>query len=272
MDKSLKDPGAEAFLKQISETKATASSPAIPPDSIPIPPSSSKPEPVKSTAKADDGGTGGGGNNGGNGGGGGKGRNSSEEEPFFTKSLLRILLLVGLAFGLLLGYMFVNKAVVDYFSSKPSQPLPQVTTKSASSSPKIVSENVPATVITDSKNVVYGSMFDCPTQEEKRLRVASADVQQLGAGNSLYLTSGCALIQLNSRVKIFEADKYQLLVAMEDIPANSYRDDAYSGKYYKCGDIGGNTESVPLCRDFLDKHRGRPVLVIIRNGGFANIN
>ncbi len=268
--KSVRSPNEEAFLKQISETRAAAASPEMPPSFIPQTPQT--PDSTKPSARAGDDGPGGGGKGGsrGPGGGGGKGPDSSDKEPFFTREEYKIFMYIGLFLVLCVVFMFTQKFVADYLSSKQEQPqVIKAVTNSLLPKPSDVNESAS---VPDSKTVVYGSMFNCSTPEERDTGIANASIQQLGAGQSLHLTSGCALFQIETAVKKFDAEKYQLLVAVEDISGNNYRNDVYSGKYYKCGNTGGNTETVSLCREFLDKHRGKPVLVLIKNGGYANIN
>lgn len=123
------------------------------------------------------------------------------------------------------------------------------------------------------KAIKYATMFNCANQEEKDVGITNANVQQLNTGQSLHLSSGCALIQINESVTNLDADKYQLVIAEDDVPGNRYTINGYPrDMYFKCKSYNDKRASDLACGDFFNKHAGRHVLVIVKDGGYVNIN
>lgn len=109
--------------------------------------------------------------------------------------------------------------------------------------------------------IVYGTMFSCGTIEEKDEGYAKADTQQVNAGESMHLSPGCAAIRINGTVTKLDADKYELVVPVDD----------YYGNSYKCGNANGHNDSIFSCTEFLSRHAGKTVLAILKDGGYVHV-
>jgi hypothetical protein len=126
---------------------------------------------------------------------------------------------------------------------------------------KSLSVPLPAGVfetVASTHEVVELTTFPCDTVERQADGFTKRDVQNVFRQDVEYrFSQGCAVLKVSTHVHNLSAASYLL---------------KESGRDFGCGTLAGRNDTPEECRNFLNKHRGQEVQLIIQNGGSLVIN